>query len=164
MQMFFDGHYPTLPEYWICSGAEPRHIPKYSAVYIIVDRVGVVKYVGQTTNLQQRYKCHVGRTFLPRDKIGWIQCEVQELLFMECWFIATLRPWINANQNKRAAKAMAKKSARLDVSASKVWKCGRFAEVVCGQKYRGRIEELNERGAKINGQWWPRTWVRVTLP
>jgi hypothetical protein len=163
MQMFFDGHYPALPNYWICSGTEARHIPTYSAVYIIVDRFGVVKYVGQTTNLQQRYKDHSGRKFLTKDKIGWIQCDEQELLFMECWFIATLRPWMNANQNKRAAKAMAKKSARLEVSASKVWKRGVLAEVMFGQVCVGRIEELDERNAKINGKWWRRSCVRVTL-
>lgn len=167
MQMFFDGHYPTLPDYWIFSGAEPRHIPSYSAVYIIIGVDHIVKYVGQTTNMKQRYGDHC-RWMKPKDRIGWIRCELQELLFMEAWFIATLRPYMNANQNKRATKALAKKSARLDVSAEVVWKRGRAAEVNdttrLGEcRWSGVIEEVSKLTVKVSGQWKARSKVTITL-
>lgn len=167
MQMFFDGHYPTLPEYWIFPTAQPRHIPTYSAVYIIVDQFGTVQYVGQTTNMRQRYSDHQ-RWMKPKDKIGWIACPEEELLFMESWFIATLRPWMNANQNKRAAKALANKSAKLDVSASHVWKRGRLAEVndstsCYKSRWSGRIEDVKDNRVCVNGEWRSKNRVTVTL-
>ena len=168
MQMFFDGHYPSLPEFWIHPIAERRHIPIYSAVYIVTDNQGIVKYVGQTTNLGQRYADHQ-RWMKANDRFGWISCSINELLFMESWFIATLQPWMNANQNKRASLALAKTSARLAVKTSLVWKRGRFAQVNeatrCMQsKWNGVIEDVLEKNVCISGKWRPKTRVTVLLP
>lgn len=164
MQMFFDGHYPDVPKAWIYPGAEPRHIPDIAGVYIIVDETGKAKYVGQTTSIRRRYKEH-SQWMKPKDKIGWIPCAQPELLFLEAWFVATLRPYRNANQNKRAQKAAAKHSAELVVKAKHVWQRGQRVVVKdwYGETASGTIEAITEKTIQVNGRWWARALATVTL-
>jgi hypothetical protein len=118
--------------------------------------------------MRQRYKDHSSQLFATTDKIGWLRCDVQELLFLESWFIAILRPFMNGNSNRRAPRAVTTKSAKLNVSPVDVWQCGRSAEARfsrCCEKVRcGVIEAVNEDLVNISGEWYPRTCVSVLLP
>jgi excinuclease UvrABC nuclease subunit len=99
-------NYPSLPSFWVLATQEPRHVPTFAAVYIILDVNRYVKYVGQMTNLRSRYKDHLKKVIREGDALGWLKCEQEELMFLECWFIATLRPYLNGNDaNKRSRKA-----------------------------------------------------------
>lgn len=164
MQMFFDGYYPELPTKWIYPGAEPRHIPDVPCVYIVVDTKGIVKYVGQTTSIRRRYKEH-SRWMKKEDKIGWIECKESELLFLECWFIATLRPYRNANENKKAQKASSKRSARVSVKAKHVWQKGQKVLVKewSGSSLIGTIEALQDKQVYVCGRWWSRALATVLI-
>lgn len=184
MQKFFDGFYPESPPYLIVANVEPRHIPTYSAVYVIAGSNMVVKYVGQTTNMQQRYRDHV-KWMNKTDRIGWIFCEPNELLFMEAWFIATLRPWRNANQNKRSTRTYTSCSAKISTCVESVWKKGRAAVVEfynnwgVTERLNGKITglpkdfkntdsswELRDRLDQVcvDGEWYPRRRVTILLP
>ena len=164
MQMFFDGHYPSVPNKWIYPSAEPRHIPDIACVYIVVDEFCKVKYVGQTTSIRRRYKEH-GRWMRPKDKIGWVQCAESELIFLEAWFIATLRPYRNANQNKRAQKAASNHSAQLFVKAKHVWQKGQKITVMDwnGNAENGIIEATQDKKVQVNGRWWSKSFATVAL-
>lgn len=165
MQMFFDGHYPAPPREWFSASEEPRHIPDISAVYIAVGKDKLVKYVGQTTSMKRRFAEH--KSWLKAtDRVGWIPCQDSELVFLESWFIATLRPYLNANQNKSASKALAMSSALLETRVSSVWKVGRT--VACNQSKcnfgSGIICGLSkDRFMLNNGFWYPKSTGTVCL-
>ena len=118
-------NYPDLPELWVLASQEPRHIPTFPAVYIILDANRYVKYVGQTTNLRSRYKDHLKKVIKEGDAIGWLKCEQEELMFLECWFIATLRPYLNGNAHKRSRRAATEIKVRLSVKPEPIWRVGR---------------------------------------
>lgn len=158
--------YPSLPSLWVLGSTDIRHIPTYSAVYIITSKDGVVKYVGQTTFLRQRYADHRGGLLGKYDRIGWIKCARDELAFVESWFIATLRPWANENKNKRQRTCSDKVKVTLDVRPSRVWQVGRQAEVTEPARYghvRGTITSLLIDVIRIDSETYMKKKVRVLL-
>lgn len=136
-------NYSNGPEYWIQAISEPRHIPNYAAVYIVVDCDGYVKYVGQTTNLRSRYKDHWNVIITKGDAVGWIKCDESELMFMECWFIAVLRPYKNGNANKNTKKVARDRSVKIKINPEKVWKPGRVVRL------QGKALASRQRVGKI---------------
>lgn len=144
--------YPKGPDYWIQAISEPRHVPNYSAVYIVVDRDGYVKYVGQTTNLRSRYKDHWNVIITECDAVGWIRCEEDELMFMECWFIAVLRPYKNGNANKKTKKVARDRSVKVTIKPEKVWKPGRTVRLQ--GKALASSQETGRIGSIHTDDWW----------
>lgn len=167
--MFASNYYPSIPENWIYK-CEPRHIPASAAIYVIVAYNGAVKYVGQTTNLQQRYKDH-GSLICGSDKFGWILCEKDELLFLECWFIATLRPKLNGNSNKRARSCQLSNPSLLKVKARNVWSIGQPAVAYKSSlknSYAGVIEKFGsglfyKNSVLLSGRWFDKMYITITL-
>lgn len=97
----FSDLYPEVPRDWHPVRLMPRQIPGVSGVYIIANELGDVEYVGRTCNLQRRFMehkrwMHAGYAFT------WVSVEQHELLFVEAWFIATLRPRENLRRDGSA--------------------------------------------------------------
>ncbi len=167
--MFLSDYYPRIPDNWIYK-CEPRHIPINSAVYIIIAQSGIVKYVGQTTNLQQRFKDH-SKHMKDSDKFGWVLCDSDELCFLECWFIATLRPVLNGKPNKRATNCKSTEPCVLKVKAKHVWSIGQTAVAFQSSTkiaHRGVIEKfgsdlLHKHSVQLSGKWFAKMYVTVVL-
>lgn len=100
----FSDLYPEVPRDWYPVRLMPRQIPGRHGVYIIANQLGDVEYVGRTCNLQRRFMehkrwMHAGCAF------AWVCVEQHELLFVEAWFIATLRPRENLIRDRAAVDA-----------------------------------------------------------
>lgn len=100
----FSDLYPAVPREWHSVRLMPRQIPNVSGVYIIASELGEVEYVGRTCNLQRRFTEHK-RWMHARCMFAWVSVEQQELLFVEAWFIATLRPRENLSRDRAAVNA-----------------------------------------------------------
>jgi hypothetical protein len=160
MQLYFDDHYPNVPNYFIRrSDLQPRHMPEYSAVYIVIDRQRRVEYVGETKNLRHRISEHGG--FSHNSGIAWINVDSSMLAFTECWFIATLRPYRNGTQRKYLKDCS--RSAVVDRTIHRLWVVGRHVRLCDGTS--GFIDRVYESSKRIvvNGVSYRICQATVTL-
>jgi hypothetical protein len=83
---------PSLP---LSRNAE---LPAVPAVYLAIDE-GVVLYVGESSKLSQRWRCHEMRLHIPnweRCQIAWLEVpERRERLRIEAWLKKKYRPQLN---------------------------------------------------------------------
>lgn len=96
MEFYAENTYEDRPVFFVPGDTQPKHIPNCHCVYIIIDKNDFVKYVGQTTSMRQRFRDHKNDKLQPTDWIGWVKCSTHNLIYMESWFIAILRPPLNA--------------------------------------------------------------------
>jgi hypothetical protein len=97
----FIGRYPQLPTVWYYPSLLPQEIPDVSAVYVVLNSKYEVIYVGETQSMQRRYTEHK-RWLRRRHKFAWIEVAPSERLFVQCHFIAALRPTKNKLPGTRA--------------------------------------------------------------
>jgi hypothetical protein len=100
-QQGFIGRYPQLPAVWYYPSLLPQEIPDVSAVYVVLNSKYEVIYVGETQSMQRRYAEHK-RWMRRRHKFAWIEVAPSERLFVQCHFIAALRPSRNKLPGTRA--------------------------------------------------------------
>lgn len=100
----FSDLYPPVPREWHSVRLMPRQLPEATAVYIITNQSGDVEYVGRTCNLSRRFMEHK-RWMADGFMFAWIAAEPHELLFVEAWFIATLRPRENLSRDRAVTDA-----------------------------------------------------------
>lgn len=95
---------------WQCLPFKERHnLPPTPGIYLVADANDSVWYVGQATNLNNRWlgKGHHRYAQLNRSNgkrqysIYWISCPVSELNQMEQYYINCLRPPMNGTRVKR---------------------------------------------------------------
>jgi excinuclease UvrABC nuclease subunit len=75
-----------------------KYLPATSAVYVVTSKSQKILYVGQTTNLQERWRKHErADEFFKRDAchILWQRCQPEELKQSELRLIQLLNPTIN---------------------------------------------------------------------
>lgn len=84
-----------LPSFALCDRAQ---LPKVSAVYLAVDIMGVVQYVGKTKNLRIRWRNHHKKLQvdnLNSARIVYLECPEDLLTQLELALIAWFKPKLN---------------------------------------------------------------------
>lgn len=90
----FHGMYPDIPSDWYFPSMLPSGIPDVSAVYIVLNARGEAKYVGETGSLRRRFIEHK-QWMKSRDRFSWIEVDPTERLYVQAYFISSLRPLKN---------------------------------------------------------------------
>ena len=92
-------NYPDIPFPHITPTKHGDHIPCTSGIYILWNK-GAPTYVGQSQNLSVR--CTLAHPkVLPTDKISFVELELEELDYAECFYISLLRPNRNFGMKAR---------------------------------------------------------------
>lgn len=91
----------ALPSFLL---SQREKLPSISAIYCVLQGEKVL-YIGQTKNLNQRWRSHhrdPELKIIPNARLVWLPCPVEKLNELESQMIETLKPALNSTKVKSA--------------------------------------------------------------